>query len=153
VGDWLSHPGILWLIAGGALACVELAVPGVFLVFLAVAAAITGLFTLLFPELGAVGQIASFAIWSAVSVAIGRRWYGNDDGESGDPLLNDRAAQLKGASVVTATDFTQGAGRVRLGDSEWPARGPDMPAGTPARVIAVEGVCLIVEPLLIPGVK
>ena len=49
--DWLAEPGALWLFAAAMLAGIELAVPGVFLVFLAVAAAITGVFTLLFPDL------------------------------------------------------------------------------------------------------
>lgn len=144
--DWLTEPGVLWLLAAALLAAVELAVPGVFLVFLAAAAAITGAFTWLFPEFGIGGQLASFAIWSAVAVAIGRRWYGGDAIESSDPMLNDRAARMLGETVFAATDFAGGTGRVRLGDGEWPARGPDMPAGTPARVTGVHGLTLTVEP-------
>ncbi|PCD03477.1 hypothetical protein COC42_03605 [Sphingomonas spermidinifaciens] len=143
---WLTEPGILWLIAAALLAGIELAVPGVFLVFIAVAAAITGAFTLLFPDLGLGGQLASFAVWAAVAVAIGRRWYGGDAVASADPLLNDRAARNIGRTVVAVTDFAHGEGRVRLGDGEWPARGPAMAAGTAARVVAIDGVTLVVEP-------
>ena len=148
MADWLAEPGILWLIAAALLAGIELAVPGVFLVFLAVAAAITGAFTWLFPDLGLGGQLASFAVWSAVAVAIGRRWYGGEAVASADPLLNDRAARSIGARVVAVTDCAHGEGRVRLGDGEWPARGPAMPAGTRARVVAIDGLTLVVEPLL-----
>lgn len=147
---WLSEPGILWLAAAALLAGVELVVPGVFLVFLAFAAAVTGAFTWLFPDLGIGGQFASFAIWSAVAVAIGRRWYGGDAVASSDPMLNDRAARSVGAVVTAVTDFTHGEGRVRLGDGEWPARGPDMPAGTRAHVVAVDGLSLVVEPVQLP---
>ncbi|HTG39701.1 NfeD family protein [Sphingomonas sp.] len=151
--DWLAEPGALWLFAAAMLAGIELAVPGVFLVFLAVAAAITGVFTLLFPDLGLGGQLGSFAVWSAVSVAIGRRWYGGDAIVSSDPMLNDRAARIVGATVVAVTDFDGGTGRVRLGDGEWPAHGPDMPIGTRARVTALDGLTLIVEPLNLPPVS
>jgi inner membrane protein len=138
---------MLWLVAGAVLAGIELAVPGVFLVFIAIAAAITGLFVLLFPDLSLGGQLASFAIWAAVAVAIGRRWYGGDAVESSDPLLNNRAARAIGRTVVATTPFVRGEGRVRLGDGEWPARGPDMPPGTAARVVGVEDLHLIVEPI------
>lgn len=138
-----------WLVAAAIFAGIELAVPGVFLVFIAIGAAITGLFSLLFPDLGLGGQLLSFAIWSVVAVAIGRRWYGGDAVESSDPMLNDRAARLIGRNVVSTTAFVQGEGRVRLGDGEWPARGPDMPPGMPARVVAVDGLHLIVEPISI----
>ncbi|WP_315760625.1 NfeD family protein [Sphingomonas sp. Y38-1Y] len=147
MGDWLSQPGILWLIGAVLLAGVELMVPGVFLVFLAFAAAVTGAFTLLFPDLGLGGQLASFALWSAAAVAIGRRWYGGDAVASSDPMLNDRAARSIGATVVAASDFVAGEGRVRLGDGEWPARGPAMRTGATARVVAIDGLTLVVEPV------
>ena len=38
-----------------------------------------------------------------------------------------------------------GRGRVRIGDSSWIAEGPDLPAGTRVRVVAVEGVVLKVQ--------
>lgn len=151
--DWLAEPGALWLFAAAMLAGIELAVPGVFLVFLAVAAAITGVFTLLFPDLDLAGQLGSFAVWSAVSVAIGRRWYGGDAVASSDPMLNDRAARILGATVVAVTEFSDGEGRVRLADGEWPARGANMPLGARARVTAVDGLTLIVEPLNLPPVS
>lgn len=145
--DWLTEPGVPWLVAAALLAGTELVVPGVFLVFLAVAAAITGAFTFLFPDLGPGGQLASFAVWAAVAVAIGRRWYGGEAVASADPLLNDRAARSIGRTVVAVTDFVHGEGRVRLGDGEWPARGPAMTAGTAARIVAIDGVTLVVEPV------
>ncbi len=45
-----------------------------------------------------------------------------------------------------------GSGRIRLGDSEWIARGPDVAAGERVRVSGSEGAILLVEPLnLLPG--
>jgi len=45
--------------------------------------------------------------------------------------------------VVTAVD--DHGGRVRVGDSEWSARGGPAAPGDRVRVTSVEGNCLIVE--------
>ncbi|MBR0551631.1 NfeD family protein [Stakelama marina] len=145
--DWLPGAGALWLIAAALLGIAELLIPGVFLVFVALAAGITGVLTLLFPELGLPGQLISFGAWSVVAVLIGRRWYGNDDGPSADPRLNDRIARLIGEHVTVTHAIEGGYGRVRVGDGEWPARGPDVPVGTRVCVSGASEGILIVEPI------
>src|SRR5213075_1847870 len=92
-------PGWLWLIGGVVLLIAEVVAPGFFLVFIGAAAVATGLFTLLF-DLGAVPQLALFALYALLAVMIGRRFYANRSLDSADPLLNDRAARLVG-KVVT----------------------------------------------------
>ena len=141
----VDHLGLAWLIAAVLLGAAELVVPGVFLVFLAAAAAITGGFLLLFPELPIPAQLLSFAAWSAIAVLIGRRWYSDNRPESSDPLLNDRVARLLGETVTVTQAIDGGTGRVRVGDSEWLARGPDTPAGARVRVIGTDGGALKVE--------
>lgn len=145
--DWLQHPPLLWLIAAVALGIAELVVPGVFLVFLAAAAAIMGALALLFPDLPLAGQLLGFAGWSAVAVLIGRRWYQDFPVQSADPLLNDRVARLVGEVVTVVEPVSDQGGRVRVGDGEWPARGPDAPAGTRVRITGATGATLRVEPL------
>jgi len=145
--DWLQHPALLWLIAAVALAIAELVVPGVFLVFLAAAAAIIGALTLLFPDLPAAGQLVGFALWSVATVTIGRRWYRDFPVQSADPLLNDRVARLVGEVVTVVEPVSDHAGRVRVGDGEWPARGPEAAAGTRVRITGATGATLRVEPL------
>jgi inner membrane protein len=138
--------GAYWLAAALALGLAELAVPGVFLVFLAIGAAITGVLALALPELPTAAQLGAFAAWSTAAVLIGRRWYVDYPVASEDALLNDRGARLVGRQVVVAAAITGGCGRVRLGDGEWPARGPDAAVGTAMRVAGVEGATLLVEP-------
>lgn len=145
--DWLQHPALLWLIAAVALGIAELVVPGVFLAFLAAAAAIMGALALLFPDLPVAGHLLGFAGWSAVAVLIGRRWYQDFPVQSTDPLLNDRVARLVGEIVTVVEPVSDHGGRVRVGDGEWPARGPDSPAGTHVRITGANGATLRVEPL------
>lgn len=136
-----------WLVAAILLGGAELVVPGVFLVFLAFAAAVTGVVTLFFPDLPVPAQLLSFAAWSAISVWLGRRWYRENPVDSADPLLNDRIARLLGETVTVTQAIEAGSGRVRVGDGEWPARGPDAPAGARVRITGSDGASLKVEPI------
>lgn len=145
--DWLQHPPLLWLITAVALAVAELAIPGVYLVFLAAAAAITGALALLFPDLPLAGQLVGFAAWSVAAVLIGRRWYQEFPIPSADPLLNDRVARLVGEIVTVVEPVSDHGGRVRVADGEWPARGPEVPAGARVRITGATGATLLVEPL------
>ena len=137
------EPGWLWLIGGVVLLIAEVIAPGFFLVFIGAAAIITGLFALLF-ELGAVPQLALFALYAVLAVMIGRRFYANR--ASADPLLNDRAGRLVGRVVTVVVAVDEHEGRVRVGDSEWSARGGPAEVGTRVRITGFEGNCLTVEP-------
>jgi membrane protein implicated in regulation of membrane protease activity len=68
-------PAGAWLIAALVLGIAELAAPGIFLVFLAIAAAVTGVAVFVLPDLPVPAQLGAFAVWSAVTVLIGKRWY------------------------------------------------------------------------------
>ena len=139
--------GALWLIAALALGVAELLLPGVFLVFLAIAAAITGVATLALPDLPWQAQLASFALWSLVTVLVGRRWYRDYPVPTADPLLNDRGARMIGEIVTVEQRIETGLGRVKVGDSVWPARGPDAPVGTRMRIVEIDSGILVVEPV------
>lgn len=134
-----------WFLAALALGIAELAVPGVFLVFLALAAAITGA-ALLALDMPLVLQLACFGVWSVLAVLIGRQWYA-DYPVSSDTRLNDRAARMIGEVVQVQVALVAGQGRVRVGDGSWPAHGPDVAAGEHVRVVAVEHGVVTVQPL------
>lgn len=141
----LGGAGGVWLAAALVLGIAELAVPGVFLIFLAIAAAITGAAVLALGDVAPAVQVASFAAWSVVAVLIGRRWYTDYPVASADALLNDRAARLIGATARLETAIVDGRGRAIVGDGTWPVTGPDLPAGTTVRIVAVEGATLVVD--------
>ncbi|WP_375422408.1 NfeD family protein [uncultured Sphingomonas sp.] len=139
-----------WLIAALVLGIAELAAPGVFLVFLAIAAAMTGVAVLVLADLPLAAQLASFAAWSAATVMIGRRWYSDYPVAAADPLLNDRAARMIGQVARVEVVTTNGEGRVRVGDGSWPARGADLVVGADVRILAVSDGVVVVEPV-VPG--
>jgi membrane protein implicated in regulation of membrane protease activity len=138
------EPGWLWMIGGVLLLIAEVLAPGFFLLFIGAAAIVTGLFALLFG-LGLPAQLALFAVYALVAVLIGRRFYGNADVDSSDPLLNDRTGRLIGRTVTVVADVDDRGGRVRVGDSEWSARGGPAATGDLVRITGVDGNCLKVE--------
>jgi len=142
----LAVPGLAWLILAAVLAIAELLAPGIFLVFIAAGAAVTGVVTLLVPAFDLVFEVFLFAAASAAAVAVGRRWYRQNPVPSADPLLNDRVARLIGQVVTVVEPIVAGQGRVKVGDGEWPAHGPDTPVGAHVRITGARGGSLDVEP-------
>jgi len=138
------EPGWLWAIGGVLLLILELLAPGFFLIFIGVAAIATGIFALLF-DLGLPAQLGLFAIYSLLAVMGGRRFYANANEDVSDPLLNDRAARLVGKVVTVVEAVDEHGGRVRVGDSEWSARGGPADAGQRVRIAGIDGNCLRVE--------
>lgn len=137
-------PGWAWLIGGVVLLIAEVIAPGFFLIFVGAAAIATGLFTILFG-LGLALQLALFALYALLAVMVGRRAYANRRHDSADPLLNDRAGRLVGKVVTVVAAVDEHNGRVRVGDSEWSARGSPAAVGTRVRITGVDGNCLTVE--------
>lgn len=135
-----------WLAIGLLLAAAEIAVPGVFLIWLAAAALITGLVTWVLP-IEVPLQIVLFAVLAIASVFAGRSYLRANPIVGADPLLNDRGARLVGEMVVVTQAIAGGDGRVKQGDSEWLVKGPDAEPGTRMRVSGHDGAVLLVEHL------
>jgi membrane protein implicated in regulation of membrane protease activity len=134
-----------WLLLAVCLATAEILLPGVFLIWLAAAAFVTGLIAFL-VTIPVPAQLCIFAAGSILAVYAGRRWFKTHKTESEDPLLNDRGARLVGRRGVVVEAIVNGTGRVRLGDSSWLATGPTMGVGDAARILAVDGTSLVVGP-------
>jgi len=139
-------PAWMWLIGGVVLLIAEVIAPGFFLIFIGAAAIVTGLLTLA-VSLAVALQLAVFAVLAFLAVRIiGRRFYASRYDYTSDPLLNDRVARLLGKVVVVVQAVDSHGGRVRVGDSEWSARGGPAEVGERVRIVDVEGNCLKVEP-------
>ncbi len=138
------EPGWLWAIGGVVLLIAEVLAPGFFLLFIGAAAIATGVFALLFG-LGTAAQLALFALYATLAVLAGRKFYARPAIAGDDPFLNDRGARMIGKSVTVVEAIDAQGGRVRVGDSEWSARGGPAAAGERVRITAVEGNCLIIE--------
>ncbi|GFM27253.1 MULTISPECIES: NfeD family protein [unclassified Novosphingobium] len=135
-----------WLAIGLVLAIAEMAIPGVFLIWMAGAALITGLVAWLLP-IGLPLQIVIFALLSIIAVFTGKRVLKDHPVVAADPKMNQRGERVVGETVVVTQAIEGGSGRVRLGDSEWLAKGADAIVGTRLKVVGHDGVVLVVEPM------
>lgn len=135
---------VLWIAVGIVLVLLEMATPGVYMVWLGLAAIATGLVVQV-VEPGFAGQVVVFAVFTAAFITLALRLRSR----RAAPTLNTPASGLVGREAV-ALDFHGRHGRVRVGDSDWSAR---LAEGAPApqpreamRVVAVEGTVLVVGP-------
>ena len=136
----------VWITIGLVLAALEMLLPGVYLIWLAIAAILTGILAFgLDLSLGS--QVVIFVSASLIAVYSARRFLRDSPIESADPLLNHRADRLAGETALVTQAFDGGTGRVKHGDSEWLARGPDLDVGARVRITGSDGAILIVEPV------
>ena len=151
--DWLGDLDAhwVWLMLGLLLAALEMLVPGVYLIWLAAAALITGTLTFAF-DLSLPLQVVDFVFLSLIAAFSAKRFLGEKPIESSDPLMNRRGARMVGETALVVTAIEHGSGRVKVGDSEWIARGVNVAAGERVRITGTDGSTLLVEPLtLIAG--
>ena len=119
--DWPSLSRIApwhWWVLGALLLILEVVAPGVFFVWLALAA------------LG------------VASIVLGRRLLARLPHSAEADTLNQGGQRLIGRNVVLTEAIVNGQGRARVGDGTWSVRGPDVPAGTPMVIVSAEGTTL-----------
>ena len=146
--DWLEglQAHWVWLTLGVVLAGLEMLLPGIYLIWLALAAIVVGVLTLTL-DLSLPMQVIDFVFLSLIIAFSAKRFLRDRPIESSDPLLNRRGARLVGETALVVQAIEHGSGRVKLGDSEWIARGPNVAAGERVRISGSEGAILLVEPL------
>jgi len=135
----------LWWSAGILLLAGELAAPGVYLLWIGLAASVTGVFAWGFPGLEFEGHGLIFAVLSTASIYIGHRFFYGERGPAEDMTVNRRGQNHVGKVYVVVEALENGRGHVTVGDSRWLAEGPDTAVGEKVRVISVEGTILKVE--------
>lgn len=144
----MSSP-VLWGVAGLLLLASELILPGVFLMWVGLAAlGVAALTVLVEPSLQM--QILVFAVLSAALSVAGWRVYSFRRARPGAPEaggVNDTFTLMVDRHGVLVEPIVGGQGRARIGDSLWQVEGADLPAGTTVRVVSQDGVLLRVEAL------
>jgi len=141
------EPGLIWILGGLLLLLAELALPGVFLLWVGFAAIGAGLVTLaIAPGLETAAAVflglLGLGIWLALRLQ--RR-----PAAVGSASINQPGSGLIGRSG-TLLPLEAGGLRVRIGDSDWPARLPrDLrvpDAEIRVKVEGLDGTTLLVRP-------
>jgi inner membrane protein len=139
------EPGLIWILAGLLLLAAELALPGIFLLWVGLAAIGTGLVVLAaLPPFEAVVAVFLALFAGGIALALRRK------GRRPAARVNTPDAGLVGRHGMLLPMEGREL-RVRIGDSDWPARlprdvrVPDAPLRV--RVERVEGTTLVVRPI------
>jgi hypothetical protein len=135
----------VWAVVALVLVAAETIAPGAFLMWLGFAAGVMFLLVLAFPDMPLLAQAVLFTLLSFVFVFIYRKWFRDRDRKTDQPALNRRTAALIGRVVTLERAIERGRGRVQIADAYWEVAGPDLPAGTPVRVVGSEGMTLLVH--------
>jgi hypothetical protein len=138
LGNWS------WLISGLVLVGIELLAPGVFMLWLGLAALLVGLLSFVI-HWSWQAQFLTFAVFALAAVPVWRRIGRPRSYATDQPFLNRRADALVGRVFTLERPIVDGSGTVRIGDSVWRVAGCDAPAGTRVRVVATDGGSLRVE--------
>ncbi len=138
-------PALIWILAGLLLLGAEVLLPGVFLLWIGLAAVGTGLMLLvLTPPFWVTVTVFIVLLAGCITLALRLR-----RAEHPRPRVNTPDAGLVGRFGIL-TEGSLAGPRVRIGDSDWAARLPrdvaESPAGTRVRVEGVDGTTLIVRP-------
>ena len=134
-----------WVILGAVLLGLELAVPGAFMMWLGLAAILVGVMSFAIDWSWQV-QLVAFAIFTALSVPLWRRFARKVDPQLDSPYLNRRTEALVGRVFTLENPILDGVGRVRIDDTVWRVSGPDAAAGSRVKVVRADGANLTVEP-------
>lgn len=141
-----------WMVLGFVLLILEILTPGVFMLWIGLAALIVGAVSLMFWNASFWSwevQVVVFLVLALVCAFAGKKVMGSGKATSDQPLLNRRGDQLVGRTATLTEPITNGRGRVKIGDTVWRVSGPDLPVGTTVRVKAATDLDLelVVEPV------
>ena len=136
---------VLWAAIALLLFAAEAMAPGAFMLWMGFAAVVVFVGVLLVPGTSVLAQVAAFVLLSFVSIQIYRRWFRKSEPRSDRPHLNQRANTLIGHVATLDQAIVNGRGRVQIADAFWEVQGPELAAGTPVRVVAVDGMVLRVQ--------
>jgi membrane protein implicated in regulation of membrane protease activity len=137
-----------WWLLALVLVAAEMIAPGYFLLWIGIAAGAMGLLTLVVPGLSALVQAIAFALLSIAACLVYWKYIRPLAEQRNDqPLLNQRGQRMVGRRVIVVEAIVNGRGKVGVGDGQWLAEGPDLPAGAEVEIVALQGTTFTVKPV------
>jgi membrane protein implicated in regulation of membrane protease activity len=133
-----------WFIAGGLLLVLEVLAPGVFMLWLGLAALLVGAISI-FVDWTWQAQFIAFAAFSVAAIPLWLRLSRQVGTTTDQPFLNRRAEALVGRIFTLEKPIIDGSGTIHIDDTVWRITGADIPAGRRVKVVRVEGTALHVE--------
>lgn len=134
-----------WWALAALLLLIELLAPGLYFLWLALSALLTGTLLLVVTTQGIYAQLATFSLLSVVGILLARRLLKKPPLDGDPARLNQRMAGYIGRIVRLDQPIIDGRGRLHLDGSIWNITGADYPPHTLVRIVSVDGITLKVE--------
>ncbi|MCC6778186.1 MAG: NfeD family protein [Hyphomicrobiales bacterium] len=143
--EWIVSLGTWnWFILAALLLLIEVMAPGMFMLWLGLAACMVGIIALAVVWTWQ-AQLIAFAVLAIAAVPAWRRLAHRVEAPGDSPFLNRRTEGYVGHVFTLDRPIINGIGAVRINDTVWRVEGPDCPAGSRVRVARAEGANLVVE--------
>ena len=135
-----------WILAVG-LVILEVFAPGAIFMWMGIAAGLVGFILMLFPDISWQIQFVIFSVLSVASIVVWHYYLKQNPTKTDQPTLNRRGHQYVGRTFTLDAAIENNVGKIKVDDSTWKVEGENCDAGTQIKVIDVDGVFLMVEPV------
>jgi len=144
--DILSDPAVIWFLIGLGLLLLELALPGLVILFFGAGAWVTALVCAI-TDINLNWQIFIFLIASLLGLVLLRRYLKRRFFGKTDKAIEDQLEEFIGKKAKAIEDFKDGSGKVEFKGTRWSARS-DTPVkkGDWVTILAKESLILTVKP-------
>jgi inner membrane protein len=144
--EWLDQIEFwYWLIAAVVMIIFEMVLPAAYFLWMGISAFVVGLLLYAIPTMPLLIQVVIFGVLSVVTLLLYKRHQRLNPVVKDEPSLNRRGEQYIGRSFTLDEAIVNGVGKVKVDDTTWKVKGPDMPAGMHVRVLSVDGTVFNVE--------
>ena len=145
--EWIVSLGSWsWFILAALLFLIEVLAPGMFMLWLGLAAILVGVISS-FVDWSWQPQLIAFAAFALASVPAWRHFARTVEKPAQNPFLNRRAEGYVGRVFTLDKPIVGGVGAIRIDDTVWRVSGPDCPAGSRVKVARTDGANMTVEAL------
>jgi membrane protein implicated in regulation of membrane protease activity len=145
IWSWITAMGgWIWFVLAAIFFVLELLAPGVFMVWLGLAAILIGMISLV-AVLSWQAQLIFFALLSIACIPAYRYFARKVEQPVDRPFLNRRAEGYVGRVFTLEKPIVDGVGTIRIEDTVWRVHGPSLPAGSRVKVTRADGAELEVE--------
>ncbi len=143
--SWFSGLGAWnWFIVAAVFLALELMLPGVFMLWLGIAAIVVGVISVAVLWSWQ-AQLIAFALISIACIPAWRYFARKVEQPVDRPFLNRRADSYVGRVFTLEKPIVDGVGTIRIEDTVWRVSGPSLPAGSRVKVSRADGAELAVE--------
>lgn len=135
-----------WLTFAVILIIFEIFSPGVFFLWLGIAAGCVGIVMYIRPELTWQTQLIIYALLSVASIIswrLARGFFPPEEPEVAH--LNRRADQYVGRTFNLIEPIVNGVGKIKVDDSTWRVHGKDAPIDSQVKVVGSDGIIFEVK--------